>query len=173
MSTGRHGTEEAPDERDVPFRDQLESAEEIRLSWTGSDVRWANQWQTLPDTPTSFAATDRRVVFATGDETTSIGYNHIRAVETKPAGEGLDLSVAFLACGGLCLLVGVVVATRDAMNGAGLVLLSVMLLVAGKAVETDAERATITIVIDNERQRLSFSADESIGAELAELVEEG
>jgi hypothetical protein len=68
---------------------------------------------------------------------------------------------------GLCLLVGLVVATRDAANGAGLVFLSVVLLVAGRAVTDKAERATVTVVIDGERQRLSFSVDESVGAELA------
>jgi hypothetical protein len=172
MSTGRVGVEETPDERDGPFRDRLESSEEIRRSWTGSDVRWANQWQPTPDSPTAFAATDRRVLFESDDGVTSIGYNHVRAVRTDPAGEGLDLSVAFLACGGLCLVVGLVVAADDFTNGVGLVVLSVMLLVAGSAVGGGPEQATITLVIDNERQRLSFSADEDVGVELAELAEQ-
>ncbi|UPV99842.1 hypothetical protein M0R88_15150 [Halorussus gelatinilyticus] len=173
MSVGEVGVEDG--ERDLPaaIEAELQAGEEVRRSWTAGNVHWANQWQVLPDSPTHFAATDRRVVFATGDETTSIGYNHVRAVETDPADDGMDLSVAFRACGGLCLVVGVVAATRDLTNGAGLVALSVLLLAAGGAVGTGPDRATVTIVIDNERQRLSFSADESVGEALAELATEG
>ena len=171
MSTGRLEDAAVPDERETPFRDEMESTEEVRLSWTASNVRWANQWQPTPDSPTTFAATDRRILFETETGVTSIGYNHIRAVRTDAVGDDLDLSVAFVACGGLCLLVGLVVAANDFANGVGLVALSVMLLVAGSAFGNDPEQATITIVIDNERQRLSFSADGEIGAELAELVE--
>ncbi len=172
MSVGDVGVEEG--ERDLPaaIESELQPREEVYRSWTGGNVRWANQWQVLPDAPTRFVATDRRIVFATGDETTSIGYNHVRAVETDPASGGMDLSVAFRACGGLCLVVGIVAVTRDLTNGIGLVALSVLLLAAGGAVGTGADRATVTVVIDNERQRLSFSADESVGAELAALADE-
>ncbi|WP_135851163.1 hypothetical protein [Halorussus salinus] len=172
MSVGEVGVEEGGRDLPAAIEAELEASEEVRRSWTAGNVHWANQWQVLPDATTHFAATDRRIVFATGDETTSIGYNHVRAVETDPAGGGMDLSVAFRACGGLCLVVGVVAATRDLTNGAGLVALSVLLLAAGGAVSGGSDRATVTIVIDNERQRLSFSADESVGAALAALADE-
>ncbi|NEU56952.1 hypothetical protein [Halorussus sp. MSC15.2] len=171
MSTSRLDGEQVPDERDTPFRDRLESTEEIRLSWTGSDVRWVNQWRMASDSPTAFAATDRRVLFETGETTASIGYNHVRAVKIDPAGERLDLSTAFLACGGLCLVVGLLAAINDVTSGVALILLAVMLLLAGNAVETGPDCATVTVVIDNERQRLSFSAREEVGEELAELAE--
>ncbi|WP_128478246.1 hypothetical protein [Halorussus pelagicus] len=170
MSVGEVGVEDTASDYPAAIETELQTGEQVRRSWTASNVRWANQWQTLPNAPTQFAATDRRVIFTTGEGTTSIGYNHIRAVETDPAGEGLDLSAAFLACGGLCLLVGVVVATRDLLNGVGLVALSVMLLVGSNAVGVGSPQATVTVVIDNERQRLSFSADESVGSDLAALV---
>ena len=101
---------------------------------------------------------------------TSIGYNHVRAVRIDSAADGPDLSLAFVACGGLCLLVGMVVAASDFANGVGLIALSVLLLVAGSAFGGGPERSTVTIVIANERQRLSFSADEDVGLKLARLA---
>lgn len=172
MSIGQFGDEEIPDEHETRFRDRLESNEEVRLSWTASNVRWANQWHPAPESPTHFAATDRRILFETRDGVTSIGYEHVRAVRTDPASDGPDLSLAFVACGGLCLLVGIAVATNDLTNGLGLVALSVMLLVAGSAFSGGPEQSTVTIVIDNERQRLSFSTDESVGVELAEFADD-
>ncbi|WP_276301040.1 hypothetical protein [Halorussus lipolyticus] len=171
MSVGRTEGSDSPPGTPTAFADALERNERVHRTWEASNVRWANQWQPTPDSPTAFAVTDRRVLFETEEGVTSIGYNHIRAVRTDPAGEDLDLSVAFVVCGGLCLLVGLVVATNDFTNGVGLMLLSVMLLVAGSAFGNGPEQATITLVIDNERQRLSFSADEAVGAELVELVE--
>ncbi|WP_435178622.1 hypothetical protein [Halorussus sp. AFM4] len=152
------------------FEAELERTEEVRLSWEASGVRWANQWGIDPDTPTRFAATDRRVLFETESGTSSIGYRHVRAVKVDAASDGLDLSMAFVGCGGLCLLVGLLVATDDLANGAGLVLLSVMLLVAGSAVGGTSDRATVTLIIDNERQRLSFEVDEDVAERLAELA---
>jgi hypothetical protein len=166
MSVGRFGDDDEPG---AAFADRLESGEEVHLSWDASDVRWANQWTSAPDA-TTFAATDRRVLFDAGDGPVSIGYNHVRAVKTDPA-DGVDLSVAFVACGGLCLVVGMLAATRDFANGVGLVALSVLLLITGSAVSGEADGATVTIVIDNERQRLSFTADEAVGEELAHLSE--
>ncbi|MFC7080513.1 hypothetical protein [Halorussus caseinilyticus] len=171
MSVGEVGVENAPDDSATRFEAELEPDEEVRLSWTASGVHWANQWGIDPETPTAFAATDRRVLFETEDAITSIGYNHVRAVKVDAAGGELDLSVAFVACGGLCLLVGLLVASRDFGNGAGLVVLSVVLLVAGSAMGNETDRATVTLVIDNERQRLGFSVDEDAGEELARLAE--
>ncbi|WP_137286927.1 hypothetical protein [Halorussus salinisoli] len=173
MSVGEVGVENAPDESATRFEAELETGEEIRLSWEASGLRWANQWGIDAETPTAFAATDRRVLFETGETTTSIGYDHVRAVKVDAAGDELDLSVAFVACGGLCLLVGLATATDDFANGVGLIVLSAMLLLAGSAIGNDTERATITVVIDNERQRLAFSADEDVGEQLARLAETG
>jgi hypothetical protein len=150
--------------------DQLADDEEVHLSWTATDVRWANQWGADLDSPTVFAATDRRVLFETAEGVTSIGYNRMRAVNVDSPNRGPDLSVAFLACGGLCLVVGLLAAVRDFANGAALVVLSLALLVAGSAMGTTTEGATVTVVVGNERQRLSFSAEESVGARLSELV---
>lgn len=152
------------------FTDELADDEEVRLSWTAGEVRWANQWGADVESPTAFAATDRRVLFETGDGVTSIGYNRVRAVNTDSAAGGPDLSMAFLVCGGLCLAVGLVAVTRDAANGAGLIALSVALLIAGSAMGNRTDAATVTIVVGNERQRLSFSADESVCREFSKLV---
>lgn len=154
------------------FADELDDREEVRLSWTATDVHWANQWGFDLDSPTVFAATDRRVLFETADGVTSIGYDRVRAVNADSANDGPDLSVAFLACGGLCLVVGLLAAVRDFANGMGLVALSLALLVAGTAMERRTDAATVTIVVGNERQRLSFSAHEEIGSRLAALVDE-
>lgn len=167
MSVGRVEDGEASTER-VPFADVLEATEEVHRSWEATDVHWANQWRSAPDA-TAFAATDRRILFATEGGQTSIGYNHVRAVETDTS-DAMDLSVAFVVCGGLCLLVGLVVATDDPANGVGLVVLSLLLLVARNAGTDSTDRATVTVVIDNERQRLTFSADEEVGRELARLA---
>jgi hypothetical protein len=170
MSIGRVEDAQLEDPRGR-FADELADGEEVRLSWTASDVRWANQWGADVDSPTAFAATDRRVLFETGDGVTSIGYNRIRAVNTDSA-TGPDLSVAFLVCGGLCLTVGLLAATRDFTNGAGLVALSVALLLAGVGMRGGSDAATVTIVVGNERQRLTFSAAESLCLAFSELVDE-
>ena len=171
MSVGEvSGAADGTPDGSARFEAVLESTEEIRLTWEASGVRWANQWGIDPETPTAFAATDRRILFATESGTSSIGYGHVRAVKVDSAGDELDLSMAFVGCGGLCLLVGLLVATDDLANGVGLVLLSVMLLVAGSAVSGSPDRATVTLIIDNERQRLSFSVDEELGERLAELA---
>ena len=170
MSLGR-AEGDVRDEARSRFADELADGEEVRLSWTASDVRWANQWGADLDSPTAFAATDRRVLFETGDGVTSIGYDRVRAVHTDSA-TGPDLSVAFLACGSLCLVVGLLAATRDFTNGAGLVALSVALLVAGVGMRGGTDAATVTIVVGNERQRLSFSADEQTCRQFADLVDE-
>ncbi|NHN58652.1 MULTISPECIES: hypothetical protein [Halorussus] len=170
MSVGEVSAPDGDDGGSARFDAELESTEEVRLSWEASGVRWANQWGIDPETPTAFAATDRRILFDAESGTNSIGYRHVRAVKVDAAGDGLDLSMAFVGCGGLCLLVGLLVATDDLANGVGLVLLSVMLLVAGSAVGDAPERATVTLIIDNERQRLSFSVDEDVGERLAELA---
>ena len=164
--TGREGlTDELADE--------LADGEEVRLSWTAREVHWANQWGYDLDSPTAFAATGRRILFETPDGVTSIGYNRVRAVNVDAPTGGPDLSLAFLACGGLCLLVGVAATFRDFVNGAALVVLSLALLIAGSAMGTTTDAATVTIVVGNERQRLSFSAEESVGVELSDLVNEG
>jgi hypothetical protein len=154
------------------FADELAADEEVRLSWTASDVRWANQWGADLDSPTAFAATGRRVLFVTDDGVTSIGHDRVRAVHTDAPTGGPDLSMAFLACGSLCLVVGLLAATRDFANGAGLVALSVALLIAGSVMGNQSDAATVTIIVGNERQRLSFSADESVCRAFAELVDE-
>jgi hypothetical protein len=173
MSIGR--TEGDALHREEPpnrFADELADGEGLHLSWTASDVHWANQWGADLDSPTAFAATDRRVLFETDDGVTSIGYNRIRAVHTDSATGGPDLSAAFLVCGGLCLTVGLLAATRDFTNGAGLVALSVALLLAGVGMRGGSDDVTVTIVVGNERQRLSFSAAESVCLEFSELVDE-
>lgn len=170
MSVGQvgdqHGDREAPD----PLAERLQPGEEVRLSWTATGVRWANQWNVDTGTPTAFAATDRRVLFETADGATSIGYNRVRAVNVEPPRTGPDLSTAFIVFGGLCLVVGLVAATRDPLNGFGLAGLAVALLVAGYASSEDDRSATVTIIVGNERQRLSFSVDEEVGSEFAELA---
>lgn len=172
MSGGSLRSEDAAVDEAARFADVLADDEEVRLSWGATGVRWANErWTDLQST-TAFAATDRRVVFETGETATSVGYDRIRAVKTDAASDARGASTALVGCGGVCLLVGLVVATRDLTNGVGLVLVSAALLAVGSATAGSSEGATVTIVIGNERQRLSFSADESIGAELAEFVAE-
>jgi len=175
MSVGEVGGERRDDATGEPgerFAAELRSGETIRFAWTATGVHWANQSAYDVSTPTTFAATDRRILFETDESVASIGYNRMRAVETTPAAEGFDVSTAFVASGGLCLVVGVLVALRDFANGAGLVVLSVALLAVGAAIDDTDRGATVTIVIGNERQRLSFSAEEEVGARLAALVEE-
>lgn len=171
MSVGRVDADEEFADQHAEFADALADGEEVRLSWSATEVHWADEWRSVPDEAT-FAATDRRVLFVAGDSTTSIGYDHVRAVITDSATGGPDLSTAFVACGGLCLLVGLLVATSDLLNGVGLVVLSMALLAAGSTVGDSSDGVTVTIVIDNERQRLSFSAAESVGVELATLADE-
>jgi hypothetical protein len=171
MSVGQVGSDGDSEAEGRPFAGVLAADEEVRLSWSATGVHWAHEWRSAPER-TTFAATDRRIVFGAEDAPTSIGYDHVRAVETDSASTGPGLSTAFLGCGGVCLLVGLLVATSDLANGVGLVVLSVALLVAGSAVDDATESATITLVIDNERQRLSFEADEEVGVRLAELVED-
>lgn len=152
------------------FADALAPDEEIRCSWTASGARWANESGTR-SSPSAFAATDRRLLFSAGETTTSVGWDHVRAVELD-AGGNADLSTPLLACGGVGLLVGLAVVTRDTFNGAGLILLSVVLLVGGTLAGDSSEEATVTVVIDNERQRLTFSAPEAVGERLASLAGE-
>ena len=152
------------------FADALSPDEEVRCSWTASGARWANERGNRAS-PSAFAATDRRLLFSTGETTTSVGWDHVRAVEVD-AGRSADLSKPLLTCGGLGLLVGLAVVTDDAVNGAGLILLSVALLVGGSVAGDSSEEATITVVIDNERQRLTFSADEEVGETLDRLAGE-
>lgn len=134
------------------FADVLAADEEIRLSWEATEVRWANERWTNLQSPTAFAATDRRVVFETGETATSIGYDRIRVVKTDAASDGRDVSTTLVGCGGVCLLVGLVVATRDFANGVGLVLVSAALLAVGSTTAGSSSAATITIVIGNECQ---------------------
>lgn len=155
------------------FGGALTSGEEQLLSWTSSTVHWAGDWDDDPQTPTAFAATNRRIVFSNGESTTSIGYDHVRAVETDGVSGGPGAYHAFVAFGGLGLLAGLVVATADPLNGVGLVVLSLMLLVAGSTVgDSLGGDATVTLVIDNERQRLTFSAEEGVAEELRRLAAE-
>jgi len=175
MSVGEVGGErrdDAVDQPDERFAAELQSGEAVRFAWTATGVHWATQSADDVSTPTTFAATDRRILFEADESVASIGYNRMRAVETTPASEDLDVSKAFLASGGLCLVVGVLVALRDFANGAGLVVLSVALLAVGAAIGDTGRGPTVTIVIGNERQRLSFSADEEVGERLVALVEE-
>ncbi|WP_132058398.1 hypothetical protein [Halorussus amylolyticus] len=174
MSTGELGTEadssaSVPNER-ARFADVLADDEEIRFSWDATGVHWANEHRSDIRSPTACAATDRRLVFATDDDAVSVGYDRIRAVKTDPGVEGPELSTLFLGGGGACLVVGAVVAADDFQNGVALVALSVALLVAGSATGDSSKAATVTVVIGNERQRLSFSADEEVGAALAVLA---
>jgi hypothetical protein len=101
MSVGQvGGDEESETHSDSPwFAGVLGDDEEVRLSWSATEVHWANEWQSAPD-ETEFVATDRRVVFATRDGTTSIGYDHVWAVMTDAAADGFDVSSAFVASGG-------------------------------------------------------------------------
>jgi len=173
MSVEEVGGERRDDAGDRPverFAAELQSGEPIRFAWTATGVRWANQSAYDVSTPTTFAATDRRVLFETDESVASIGYDRMRAVETTPAAEGFDVSTAFLASGGLCLVVGVLVALQDFANGAGLVVLSIALLAVGAGIGDTDRAATITIVIGNERQRLSFAAEEDVGERLATLA---
>lgn len=88
----------------------------------------------------------------------------------RTAEDGPDVSTALLACGGLCLAVGLAAAARDFVNGLGLAGLAVALLVAGYAAEEDDPTARVVIVVGNERQRLSFAADEGVASEFAALA---
>jgi len=174
MSVGEVGGERRDDADDKPgerFAAELQAGEEVRFAWTATDVRWATQSASEVSTPTTFAATDRRILFETDASVASIGYSRMRAVETSPATDGFDVSTAFLASGALCLAVGVLVALRDFANGAGLVVLSIALLAVGAGIGDTDRAATVTIVIGNERQRLSFAAEEEVGAALAALVD--
>ncbi|WP_134670923.1 hypothetical protein [Halorussus marinus] len=174
MSVGEVGGGRRDDAAEKPserFDDELQSEESVRFSWTATGVRWANESIHDVSTPTTFAATDRRILFETDESVASIGYDRMRAVKTSPAAAGFDVSTAFLASGGLCLVVGVVVALQDFTNGAGLVVLSIALLAVGAAIDDTDRAATVTIVIGNERQRLSFAADEDVGPKLSGLVD--
>lgn len=172
MSAGTVG-DERPDGTDGDaverFADALAPDEEVRCSWTAAQARWANE-RGNRSSPSTFAATDRRLLFSTDGATTSVGWDHVRAVEVD-AGRNADLSTPLLVCGGLGLLVGLAVVTDDAVNGAGLIALSVALLVGGGIAGGSSEGATVTVVIDNERQRLTFSADEEVAATLARLAD--
>lgn len=170
--SGRPLTESPPSDLDEPLADAVADDEAVRFSWSAADVRWANERTTDVLSAAAFAATDRRIVFATDGTVHSIDYDRLRAVKTDPGSAGPDLSTAFLACGGVGLLVGVVAATNDVVNGAGLVALSVALLAVGSATGDSARSASVTIIVGNERQRLTFSADEDVGAALASVCEE-
>lgn len=165
---GDGGTVEAFPEQ---FDQRLKPGEEVYLLWDATGVHWADEWAIDLGSSTTFAATDRRIIFESGDSTTSIGYEHVRAVKTEPPSGGPGLHTASLVSGSIGLLVGLLVTLRDFANGFGLMILSFAVLVVGLVTERSANRATITLVIDNERQRISFSADESVGAELARLAE--
>lgn len=162
---------EGTGERPAALEDALADDEAVAMTWQATGVRWADQ-RGSDSGATTFVATDRRVVFAAEEGTTSIGYGHIRAVRTDTASGGPGVSTAIVGCGALCLLAGLVVATDDLSNGAGLVLLSIALLAAGSVASDDSRQATVTIVIGNERQRLTFGADESVGSRLAALLDQ-
>lgn len=156
---------------DGTFEDALVAGEELLLSWTTSTVRWAGQWNDDPPTPTAFAATDRRLIFSNADGATSIGYDHVRAVETRDENGGPGAFYAFAGFGGLGLLAGLFVATRDPLNGFGLVGLSILLMAVGTFVNGATSESTVTVVIDNERQRLTFGADDDVATELRRLAD--
>lgn len=170
MSGGRLRSEDVAADEAARFADVLADDEEVRLSWEATGVQWANERWTDLQSPTAFAATDRRVVFETGETATSVGYDRIRAVKIDAANDGRGVSTALVGCGGVCLLVGLVVAAEDFTNGAGLVLVSAALLAVGSATAGSSEEASVTIIIGNERQRLSFSADEDVGESLDRFV---
>ncbi|USZ68455.1 hypothetical protein NGM10_01645 [Halorussus salilacus] len=167
-SVGDQRPERSEDDAVGRFADALAPGEEVRCSWTAAQARWANESGIRPS-PSSFAATDRRLLFSTGETTTSVGWDHVRAVEVD-AGVSANLSTPLLVCGGVGLLVGLVVVTRSAVDGVGLIALSLVMLVGGRVVGDYSQEATVTVVIDNERQRLTFSADEEVAATLDRLA---
>lgn len=152
--------------------DVLSADEQSALSWEASEVQWAGKRENPSQFPVAFAATESRVLLSNGSRTVAVEYDHVRAVESEQSGSGPGLTLAFGASGGLGLLVGLFVAARHPVDGLGLVVLSLMLLVVGSTVGDSfgAEHYETTLVIDNERQRLTFVTTENVGPELRELV---
>ncbi|WP_158057042.1 hypothetical protein [Halorussus halophilus] len=154
------------------FEDVLRAGEQSALSWEASDVRWAGTREDPRDSPIEFAATERRLLLSNGSRTVTVEYDHVRAIECERSGSGPGLTLAFGASGAVGLFVGLVVTTRDFVDGLGLIVLSLMLLGVGSTVGDSfgTDHYETTLVIDNERQRLTFVTSEDVAPELRKLV---
>jgi len=146
----------------------LAEDESVRERWQGKIGRGSDE--------TTFAATDRRLVYLTdGTDFKDISYEHIKSVESEeddtPSLRGVGIAIGIF--GLLGALAGV--AVLDAVTFiAGLLLLGIVLLANEADIDNASEKKQkITVIMgENEEENLEFKTDttENVGAVLSRAI---